>query len=78
MLGAMARFEIEYDASAQNVRFLSAEALPLITHISSDYKTFSVYPLEDYTDELAKDHALTAKGLSLDSLWDKSPSFPGV
>ena len=68
MLGGMARFEIEYDASAQKVRFLAAEALPLVTHISSDYKTYTVYPLRDYTETLAKGHALASKGLSLDFL----------
>jgi len=68
MLGAMARFSIEYDALAGSVKLLGAEALPLVTHISSDYQTYAVYPMSDYTEELAGDHALAAKGLLLDSL----------
>ena len=69
MLGAMARFEIAYEATSGSVRFVSAEALPLVTHISSDYRSFAVYPLSDYDEGLAKDHALAPTGLSIETLW---------
>ncbi|MCL1895103.1 MAG: CapA family protein [Clostridiales bacterium] len=77
MLGAMAYFEIEYDAAAGEIRFLAAGALPLVTHISSDYQAYGVYPLGDYTEGLAAGHALAEKGLSLDSLSSRARELFG-
>ena len=71
MLGAMARFDIEYDTVLQNSHIISAEILPLITHISADYQTYTVYPFEDYTAELARDHALAPQGFSLNYLSER-------
>ena len=64
MIGAMARFDIEYSTASQSVTFLSVETLPLITHISSGYQSYAVYPFRDYTEGLALDHALAPKGFS--------------
>ena len=64
MLGAMARFEIGYDKVSREAKFRIAEAIPIVTHISSDYRNYGVYMLEDYSETLAEDHALAGIGLS--------------
>jgi poly-gamma-glutamate synthesis protein (capsule biosynthesis protein) len=71
MLGAMARFDIAYDPASRSSTIVSAQMLPLITHISADYLTYAVYPFEDYTEALAKNHALAPKGFSLDFLSER-------
>ncbi|MDR1797232.1 MAG: CapA family protein [Clostridiales Family XIII bacterium] len=57
LLGEMARFTILYDPDTGTVSFEDAGAVPLVTHISKDFRTFAVYPREGYTRELAAGHA---------------------
>ena len=55
-LGAMAdvRIRIEDDGKVS----CSAEMIPLVTHTDSKYSYFTVYPLDQYTDELAAENRI--------------------
>lgn len=56
MLGAMAKFEIKKDNNATYISHI--EAVPLITHVQTYSKEFSVYFLQDYPEILEKTHRL--------------------
>ena len=53
MLGAMAEVTITKDESG-DVCISEYGAQPLVTYVSSDQEEITVYPLEDFTDEMAK------------------------
>lgn len=55
-LGGMADVVIRYDGGKASVR--SASVVPLVTHTNDSYSYFTVYPLSDYTDELAAENKL--------------------
>lgn len=61
MLGAMAKITIEM-TDGEEAHIVSNTMEPLVTHISSDCKYFTTYPLKNYTNELASQHRLTVKG----------------
>lgn len=54
MLGAMAEITIAKDEN-NDVFIREYGALPLVTYVSEDQKEITVYPLEDFTDEMAED-----------------------
>jgi poly-gamma-glutamate synthesis protein (capsule biosynthesis protein) len=59
LLGGMMRVSIKKEtAPPYGVSVEYAELLPLVTHYESGHKNFSVYPLSDYTEELAERHLL--------------------
>lgn len=53
MLGAMAEVTIAKDESGE-VYISEYGAQPLVTYVSADQEEIAVYPLEDFTDEMAK------------------------
>lgn len=58
MLGGNARWDITYNKSKQTFEFKDVEFWPTITFIKNNYANYVVYPLKDYTDEMAKEHTL--------------------
>ena len=51
LLGAMADVTLAFDGETVSVAEYSF--LPIVTHYSMNYTDFRVYPLSEYTDELA-------------------------
>jgi poly-gamma-glutamate synthesis protein (capsule biosynthesis protein) len=59
ILGGMMRVVIKKTASEPHtVTVEEAELLPLVTHYEAGYKNFGVYPLDEYTDDIASRHLL--------------------
>lgn len=70
MLGGMASIEFEktvVDGEVTNTEISSYTFVPTVTHYTTTEHT--VYWLADYTEELASEHKLAYKGLSLSNLW---------
>jgi len=61
MLGGMAQITIERDASDQKVRVTDYSVLPLVTHLGEGYGGIKVYPLAEYTEELARKNRIVAQ-----------------
>ncbi|MDR2151786.1 MAG: CapA family protein, partial [Helicobacteraceae bacterium] len=66
-LGGMAK--IILTLRGNKIAYESAELLGLVAHYEKGYKNFKVYPLNDYDDDLAKRHALSAKPEKLDLIY---------
>ncbi|MDR0664338.1 MAG: CapA family protein [Helicobacteraceae bacterium] len=64
MLGGMAK--VVLTSRDNNVSYKSAELLGVVTHFEKGASGFKVYLLDDYTQELANRHALSAKPEKLD------------
>lgn len=58
MLELMMLWEIEYNPYTKEKHFSKVIAMPLINHFDTGFHNFKVYPLKDYTPELAKKHGL--------------------
>lgn len=56
MLGGLA--EIEVDVIDGKARIISHAITPLVTHTNQDYSYFTVYPLDEYTDALARENRI--------------------
>ena len=54
MLGGLLAVSFSYDGT--EVKIAACGALPLVTHYESGHKNFSIYPLEEYSSELAGKH----------------------
>ena len=68
MLGAMAEVEIEMTEGDERAHLVSAEMEPLMTFISKDTKFITTYMLKDVTEEIASEHWLTKKGLTVEKI----------
>ncbi len=71
MLGAMAEVTIKKE---DGVTTIESNIKPLVTHNEGLKKEFTVYMLEDYTEELASKHRMNKEGLTLEylkNLYDK-------
>ncbi len=75
MLGAMARVTLVKERNRTGIE--NACAIPLVTHKSADLSRYAIYPLSEYTKELASAHKLReTKGEEmslphLKDLWEK-------
>lgn len=58
LLGGMADVKLKFDG--KNVMIEDYEFAPIVTHYNRSYTDFSVYPLEEYPDELAEEHGVTS------------------
>lgn len=76
LLGAMAYIKIK---SGGNVEIVEAGAIPLVTHYEKDLKGMKVYPLHEYSEELAEKHRKNQvyKAFTLDSLSEISSTILG-
>jgi poly-gamma-glutamate synthesis protein (capsule biosynthesis protein) len=73
LLGGMMRVSIRKDASPPHaVTVEEAELLPLVTHYEAGYVNFGVYPLGEYTEDIASRHMLRRNDLykSADYFYD--------
>ena len=57
LLGGIADVKLHYDG--KSVTIDDYEFVPIVTHYDKSHTQFSVYRLEDYSDELAKKHGVT-------------------
>lgn len=60
MIGGLLDIEItkHYDADQPYIEITNKELIPVITHFVSGFNKIKAYTLEQYTDEIAKTHAL--------------------
>ena len=56
LIGGIADVTLKYDGEIVTIHQYSFE--PVVTHYDSNYSNFSVYPLSDYTNELAMLHGV--------------------
>lgn len=71
MLGGMADITITVDDGSGNPAVTGSDLIPLVTHYNYDANEYTVYPLEDYTEELAASHSIhqeTTETFSLEYL----------
>ena len=57
LLGGMADVKLHYDG--EKVTIKECSFVPIVTHYNTSYNEFTVYPLSQYSDELAKGHGIT-------------------
>lgn len=58
LLGAVACVSIGFNNG--NAEILKAKVLPVVTHYDNTYTSFSVYPLREYTDDIAVYHGVSS------------------
>lgn len=58
LVGGMAEFTLKKNAKDGGVTIQDAGLTPLVMHYNFDFSECGVYKLSDYTEELAKDHAV--------------------
>lgn len=70
MLGGMAAVDFVYQMEEDQVVFDSIRFIPLVTHYGKKFSDTKIYPLADYTEELAAQHGIRQKNadFSLDYL----------
>src|SRR5699024_3603657 len=58
MLGGTADITITKDPNSQELTITQADLVPLVTHYNHEKEAYAVYPLAEYTDELAEGHGI--------------------
>lgn len=58
LLGAVAEVKLKTDDDKVSIK--DYKFIPIVTHYDRAYTKFNVYPLKEYTDELAKEHGINA------------------
>jgi hypothetical protein len=58
MLGGMADITISRNPQNGELSISEAELVPLVTHYNHDDEEYAVYPLDNYSRELAKNHGI--------------------
>lgn len=58
LLGGCAKITLEYDR--KEVKITDDKFMPVVTHYNKAYNKFTVYPLKDYSDDIAKEHGVAA------------------
>ncbi|MGI6006442.1 MAG: CapA family protein [Ruminococcus sp.] len=58
MLGGMADITISRDPKNGELSISDAQLEPIVTHYNHEKGEYAVYPLEDYTEELAEEHGI--------------------
>lgn len=56
LLGAMAKITIKKDVKTGAIQIPEHEFIPLLMHYNHDSRTYGIYKLDDYTQELADQH----------------------
>lgn len=56
LLGAMAKITIKKDVKTGAIQIPEHEFIPLLMHYNHDSRTYGIYKLNDYTQELADQH----------------------
>lgn len=71
LLGGMADITITRDPQTKELSISDSKLIPLVTHYNYEKNEYSVYKLEDYTEELANEHSIhqeTTETFTLESL----------
>lgn len=74
LLGGMADITIFRDPSSGKLSIQEAGLIPLVTHYNHEQNIYTVYPLDDYTEELAASHGIhseTTEVFTLKSLQEQ-------
>ena len=72
MLGGMLNFEVVKNNATGEIALENVKFSGVVTHYGYGYSNIRVYPLEDYTQELASKHGVQSKtsDFSLQYLYD--------
>lgn len=72
MLGGMLNFEIVKNNTSGAITLENVKFSGVVTHYGYNYSNIRIYPLSDYTEELASKHGVISKtsGFSLQYLYD--------
>ncbi len=72
MLGGAINFEIVVNNTNGEVSFENVKFSGVVTHYGQSYSNLRIYPLEDYTQELASKHGVLSQtsDFSLQYLYD--------
>ena len=65
MLGGLLR--VDFEITGGNVSISKADVVPVVTHFERGYRNFRIYPLWEYTPELAARHSLNSSGQRITS-----------
>lgn len=81
MLGAMAKVVLQRTQD-QSVTIAEYDAIPIVSHVKSGIQQITVYPLSEYTEELAQENEIIRQdpNFSLDYLkrvWEQVCMVPG-
>lgn len=71
LLGGMADITITIDEKAGTPSVTDSQLIPLVTHYNYDSQEYTVYPLDEYTEDLAESHSVHQESqdpFSLESL----------
>ncbi len=71
LLGGMADIKIAIDGETGGLSIQESQLIPLVTHYNYEDNIYTVYRLEDYTEELAASHSVhqeSSEAFTLDSL----------
>ena len=58
LLGGMADIKIARDAQSGGLTIQDSQLIPLVTHYNYEKNVYTVYRLDEYTDELAAEHSV--------------------
>lgn len=72
MLGGMLNFEVVKNNTSGEITLENVKFSGVVTHYGYNYSNIRIYPLSDYTEELASKHGVISKtsGFSLQYLYD--------
>jgi poly-gamma-glutamate synthesis protein (capsule biosynthesis protein) len=69
LLGGILYLRIKRSVPGSEIVIEKAGVIPVVTHYEAGYANFRIYPLCDYTDELAKKHRNNRQDNAISSLW---------
>ena len=58
LLGGMADIKITRDEQTGSLKILDSQLIPLVTHYNYEENIYTVYRLDEYTEELAASHSV--------------------
>ena len=74
ILEGMGMWKMRYNHKTNEITFEDIAFMPLVNHYDNGYSNFRVYPLKDYSEELASIHTLE---FTLDELVQKTKNIMG-
>ena len=64
LLGGLASFDIEFDPNTNETKVINPGFMPIITYYNKSLTGFKLYPLKNFTSDLASSHYLSNSDLS--------------
>lgn len=76
MIGGMAEIQMNYDTETGDLDFSKVALIPIVNHYTAGYEDITIYPLVDYTEELASAHGIRSSYsyFSLDYIYEEVES----